>query len=142
MIMPTRPLRVLLVDDNKTFLEILARFLQENHGGEFVVVGTAGGSAEALAQANALQPQVILLDFDLPEGQRSMLIRDLRSVLPQVGIVAMTLQAPGVYDYCRQVALADGADDLILKNVLTTELLPRIQRAVQARQPPGDVPVT
>jgi CheY-like chemotaxis protein len=141
MIMPTRPLRVLLVDDNETFLEILARFLQENHDGEFVVVGTAAGSAEALAQANALQPQVILLDFDLPEGQRPALIRDL-SVLPRVGIVAMTLQNPDVYDYCRQVALADGADDLILKSALTTELLPCIQRVVQARQPPGDVPAT
>jgi len=142
MIMPTCPLRVLLVDDNETFLEILTRFLQESHGGEFVVVGTAGKSAEALAQANALQPQVILLDFDLPEGQRSALIRDLRIALPQVSIVAMTLQDPGVYDYCRRVALADGADDLILKNVLTTELLPCVQRVVQAKQTPGDVPVT
>lgn len=105
MIIPTHPLRVLLVDDNETFLEILTRFLQENHGGEFVVVGTARGIAEALAQANALQPQVILLDFDLPEGQRSALIRESRSALPQVGIVAMTLQDPGVYDYCRRVAL-------------------------------------
>ncbi len=135
--MPTHPLRILLVDDNETFLEILARFLQENRGGEFVVVGTAGGSAAALAQANALQPQVILLDFDLPRGQRSALIRDLRSALPQVSIVAMTLQDPGIYDYCRQVALADGADDLILKNVLTTELLPCIQRVVPPQQTPG-----
>ncbi|MCX6032832.1 MAG: response regulator [Chloroflexi bacterium] len=142
MIMPTRPLRVLLVDDNETFLEILTRFLLENHGGEFVVVGTAGGNAAALAQAKALQPQVILLDFDLPAGQGLALIRDLRSVLPQVSIVAMTLQAPVVYDYCRRVALTDGADDLILKNVLITELLPCVQRAVQARQPPNDVPVT
>jgi len=140
--MPTCPLRVLLVDDNETFLDILTRFLQENHSGEFVVVGTARDSAEALAQANALQPQVILLDFDLPEGQRSALIRDLRSALPQVGIVAMTLQDPAVYDFCRQVALADGADDLIVKNVLTTELLPCIQRVVQARQTPNDVPIT
>ena len=137
--MPTCPLRVLLVDDNETFLEIRARFLQENHSGEFVVLGTAGGSAEALAQANALQPQVILLDFDLPNGQRSVLIRDLRSVLPQVGIVALTLQDPSVYDYCRQVALADGADDLVLKSALITELLPCIRRVVQARQTPGDV---
>ena len=134
--MPTRPLRVLLVDDNKTFLEILTRFLQENHGGEFAVVRTSAGSAEALAQANVLQPQVILLDFDLPEGQRSPLIHDLRSRLPQVSMIAMTLQAPGVYDYCRQVAQADGADDLILKNALITELLPCIQRVVRARQTP------
>ena len=133
--MPTCPLRVLLVDDNETFLEILTRFLQENHGGEFVVVGTAGGSAEALAQASALQPQVILLDFDLPEGQSPALIRDL-SALPQVSIIAMTLQDPGVYDYCRQAALADGADDLIFKNTLITELLPCIQRVVQAKQTP------
>ena len=65
MIVPGRPIRVLVLDDNNTFLEILSRFIQENHGGEFVVVGTARESAEALAQANALQPQVALLDFDL-----------------------------------------------------------------------------
>jgi len=140
--MPTDLLRVLLVDDNETFLEALTRFLQENHGGQFVVVGTARDSAEALAQATALQPQVILLDFDQPEGQRSALIRDLRSVLPQVGIVAMTLQDPAIYDFCRQVVLADGADALILKSVLIEELLPCIQRVAQARQTPGDVPAT
>ncbi|MDE3089955.1 MAG: response regulator [Chloroflexota bacterium] len=136
--MPPFPLRILLVDDNETFLEILTRFVQENHGGEFVVVGTAGASTEALAQSIALEPQIILLDFDLPERQSAALIRDLRIALPQIGIIAMTLQDPGVYDYCRQAALADGADALILKSALATELFPCIQRVVPARQTPGD----
>jgi len=60
------PLRCLLVDDNNAFLEA-ARVLLEREGVQ--VAGVASSTAEALRQARALRPDVILVDIRL--GQES-----------------------------------------------------------------------
>jgi CheY-like chemotaxis protein len=56
------PLRCLLVDDNEAFLEA-ASLLLEREG--VTVVGVASTIAEALRQARALQPDLILVDIGL-----------------------------------------------------------------------------
>ena len=56
------PLRCLLVDDNEAFLEA-ASLLLEREG--LTVVGVASSIAEALRQASALRPDVILVDIGL-----------------------------------------------------------------------------
>ncbi len=56
------PLRCLLVDDNDAFLEA-ASVLLEREG--VTVVGVASSTAEALRQAHALRPDVILVDIGL-----------------------------------------------------------------------------
>ncbi|MGA9351022.1 MAG: response regulator transcription factor, partial [Anaerolineae bacterium] len=57
-------IRVLLVDDHEPFLRVAADFLQRQH--ELVVVGALRGGEEALAQAQELRPQVILIDLNMP----------------------------------------------------------------------------
>jgi CheY-like chemotaxis protein len=56
------PLRCLLVDDNEAFLEAASDLLQSEG---VTVVGVASSSAEALRQAGALRPDVILVDIGL-----------------------------------------------------------------------------
>jgi DNA-binding NarL/FixJ family response regulator len=56
------PLRCLIVDDNAEFLDAV-RDLLERQG--ISVVGVASTSAEALRQADALRPGVVLVDVDL-----------------------------------------------------------------------------
>ena len=56
------PLRCLLVDDSDAFLEA-ASVLLEREG--MTVVGVASSTAEALRQAHALRPDVILVDIGL-----------------------------------------------------------------------------
>ena len=58
------PLRCLIVDDNAKFLEA-ARFLLDHEG--LVVVGVATSSAEAVSQAQALRPDLALIDIQLGE---------------------------------------------------------------------------
>jgi DNA-binding NarL/FixJ family response regulator len=53
----------------------------------------------------------------------------LRKVLPSVGIIALTLLEGNAY---RQAAMAAGADDLVRKADLITDLLPAIRRVTQA----------
>src|SRR6266699_6397434 len=68
------PLRYLLVDDNDAFLEA-ARVLLEREG--VTVVGVAGAIAEALRQARALRPDVILVDIGLGDESGFDLARRL-----------------------------------------------------------------
>jgi DNA-binding NarL/FixJ family response regulator len=116
-------IRVLVVDDNEAFLRVATDFLQRHD--ELIVVGAICGGEEALAQVQDLQPQVILIGLDTPGLET---ISRLRKVLPGVGIIALTLLEGNAY---RQAALAAGADDLVLKAELTTELLPAIRRVTQ-----------
>ena len=58
------PRTVLIVDDHPTFRRS-ARLLLEAEG--YTVVGEAGDGASALAQADDLAPQVVLLDVQLPD---------------------------------------------------------------------------
>jgi DNA-binding NarL/FixJ family response regulator len=93
--------------------------LQRHH--ELTVVGAICGDKEALAQAQKLQPQVIVVGLDGPGLE---IIRRLRHVLLGAGIIALTLLNSNVY---RQAAMAAGADDVVLKAELTSDLLPAIR---------------
>jgi DNA-binding NarL/FixJ family response regulator len=115
---------VLLVDDNEAFRHVATDFLHRHH--ELTVVGAMCGGEEALAQAQDLQPQVILIGLDRPGLET---ISRLRKVLPGVGIIALTLLEGSTY---RQAALAAGADDLVAKAELITDLLPAIRRVTRA----------
>jgi DNA-binding NarL/FixJ family response regulator len=116
-------IRVLVVDDNEAFRHVATDFLQRHH--ELLVVGAICGGEQALAQAQDLQPQVILIGLDKPGLET---ISRLRNMMPGVGIIALTLLEGNTY---RQAALAAGADELVRKAELTTELLPAIRRVMQ-----------
>ncbi len=119
-------IRVLVVDDNEAFLRVATDFLRRHD--DLIVVGAICGGEEALAQVRDLQPQVILIGLDTPGLE---ILPRLRNILPGVGIIALTLLEGNAY---RQAALAAGADDLVRKAQLITELLPAIRRVTQANR--------
>ena len=118
-------IRVLLVDDNEDFRRAATDFLQRQC--ELTVIGAIRGK-KALAQAQYLQPQVVLIGLDRPGLET---ISRLRKVLPGAGIIALTLLNDNAY---RQAALAAGADDLVRKAELPIDLLPAIRRVTQANR--------
>ena len=120
-------IRVLLVDDSPTFLQITTRFLEEQEG--VVVVAAAHGGEEKLAQAPSLRPQVVVVDLGTPGLTNLETVAHLRSMMPDVSIIAMSLVRATGY---REAALAAGADDLVLKAALVTDLLPAIRRAAES----------
>jgi DNA-binding NarL/FixJ family response regulator len=121
------PTSVLLVDDNPTFLRILIDFLREEE--EILVVGTARSGEEAMVKAKELQPQVILLDLAMPGLGGLKTIPRLRSMMPDMGIIVLTVLDPNGY---REGAMAAGADDFVAKVNVSTDLIPAIQRLAQA----------
>lgn len=121
------PVRVLLVDDNQTFLRIATRYLEEH--AEIAVVAARGGGAEALAAVEELRPDVALIDLAMPDLPGLELIPRLRAAWPELGIIALTLMDADGY---RCAALAAGADEFVPKATLITELIPAIRRAAAA----------
>ena len=124
-------IRVLLVDDNTDFLKAAVDFLRRRQ--ELVLVGATDGGEQALAQAPILRPHVILIDLEMPGLADSKTIPLLRSILPGVGIVALTLLDSRPY---RKAALDAGAHAVVSKARLVSDLLPAIQRLRPVGEPP------
>jgi DNA-binding NarL/FixJ family response regulator len=68
------PLRCLIVDDNPDFLYAATRLLQ---GEGLEIVGVAASGAEAVEQARALRPGVVLLDVKLGDENGFDVVRQL-----------------------------------------------------------------
>jgi len=118
-------IRVLIVDSHQAFVSVATDFFRRDD--EVIVVGTVSGRKEALAQAEELRPQVILMDFDHLLGPKGMqIIPRLRTILPDVSIIVVAVLDIGAY---RRAALRRGADDFVSKFNLTTDLLPAVRRA-------------
>ncbi len=100
------PLRCLQVDDNEAFLEA-ASVLLEREG--LTVVGVASSIAEALRQARALKPDVILVDIGL--GDESGF--DLARLLAQDGLAddadVILISARAEMDYTELLAESPAA---------------------------------
>jgi DNA-binding NarL/FixJ family response regulator len=122
-----KPISLLLVDDNPAFLRIVTRFLQQQD--DLMVAGAARGGQEALALAQDLRPDIVLIDLAMPGLSGLETIPRLRAILPQVGIIALTMLDTNSY---WQAALAAGANDFVPKASLDTDLLPAIRRVAQA----------
>ena len=122
--------KVLLVDDNQAFREITESFL--SLAPHLVVVGSTGDGWQALTQAQRTQPDLILVDLQMPSLSGLELIPGLRRLLPCAAIIALTLMKAEFY---RQAALDAGADEFVEKAQMDGELLPTIQRLTGARIP-------
>ncbi len=100
------PLRCLLVDDNDAFLEA-ACVLLEREG--VTVVGVASNTAEALRQARALRPDVILVDIGLGEESGFDLARLLAENGQGGGADVILISAGADTDYTDLVAESPAA---------------------------------
>jgi DNA-binding NarL/FixJ family response regulator len=117
---------VLLIDDNPIFLRCATFFLKK--GADIDVVGTACGGKDALALADILKPDIALVDLSMADLPGLELIPQLRTALPRMGIIVLTLLDADDY---RKAALAAGADGFVSKHTMNKDLIPTIQRIIQ-----------
>jgi len=115
-----------LVDDDDVEMQ---RALRAGLGYHDFDVRAVGSGEEAVREAAAWRPDVILLDLGLPKKDGFAVLRELRPVTRAAVIVVSVM--PGEKDKVR--ALDAGADDYVVKPFGTEELVARI-RAVLRRQ--------
>ena len=104
-------MKVLLVDDHLLFLEALQNLLAARG---IEVAGTARDGLDALAQARALRPDVILMDIGMPRCDGLAATRAIKAELPDVKIVMLTVSAE---DEDLFEAIKSGASGYLLKSL-------------------------
>ena len=116
------PLRYLLVDDNETFLEA-ASLLLEREG--VTVVGVASSIAEALRQARALRPDIILVDIGLGDESGFDLARLLARDGQAGGADVILISTGAEADYAELIAESPAAG-FLAKSELSVRGISRI----------------
>lgn len=122
-----KPIRVLVVDDHQLFREGLAALLAA--AAETEVVGEAGTGVEAIQQA-AAEPEVVLMDIQMPDMNGIEATRRILAERPDTGVIMLTMLED---DDSLFAAMCAGARGYILKGADKREVLAAIQ-AVAAGQ--------
>ena len=120
------PIRLLVVDDHTLFRRGLVALLAAD--ARFVVVGEAGDASEAQRRAEALQPDVILLDNHLPGVAGVDALAGLREAAPQARALMLTMSED---EADLAAALRGGACGYLLKTVDGDALAQSIVRTMR-----------
>ncbi|MBT9502478.1 MAG: response regulator transcription factor [Burkholderiaceae bacterium] len=117
-----RNLRLLIVDDQPMIRRGMAMILAAEAGLE--VVGQAADGLEAIEQAMALTPDVVLMDLQMPRASGVVATREIMVGLPQTKVVVLT-----TYDDDELVfeAIRAGAHAYLLKDASESEVLDTIR---------------
>lgn len=121
-------IRVMVVDDHRVVRAGLVAFLKQRPGLE--VVGEAGDGQEAVAKAAELQPDLVLMDMQMPVLNGVEATRQIKTRWPQIQVLVLT-----TYDDDELIwgGLQAGAKGYLLKDAPPEELIRGIE-AVAAGQ--------
>jgi two-component system response regulator DevR len=121
----TKTLRILVVDDHAVVRTGLRTVLEDEEGIE--VVGEAANARESLVKAQALRPDVVLMDIRMEEGDDASGIdacREIRSELPETQVIMFT--SYGERESVLSSIMA-GATGFLTKNVGHAQLVEAIR---------------
>jgi DNA-binding NarL/FixJ family response regulator len=119
---PERALRLLIVDDQPLIRRGLAMMLATEPGIE--IVGQAADGVEAVVQALAQSPDVVVMDLQMPRASGVVATREITARLPATRVVVLT-----TYDDDELVfeAIRAGAHAYLLKDATELEVLDTIR---------------
>lgn len=116
-------IRVLIAEDQTLMRQGLRMILELSDG--FTVVGEAEDGQQAIDQALALRPDIVLMDVQMPNLNGVAATAQLSLVLPTVKVIILT-----TFDYDEYVfdGIKAGARGYMLKDILATDLLESIRK--------------
>jgi DNA-binding NarL/FixJ family response regulator len=115
-------IRILIVDDMERVRKDLCTFL--TLGGDIEVVGEASNGLEAIRLVEALCPQVVLMDLEMPVMNGYEAARQIKIKYPCCRVIILTIHAGEAE---RQQALKAGADTFVAKGAPLEVLLQAIR---------------
>jgi|GEM_PF-1617952 len=115
-------INILLVDDQELLCEVLKTWLQEES--DLKVVGVAKNGKEGLSKIEMLQPDIVLMDIDMPEMDGLNAAQIISDRFPQVKVIFLSGHEED--DYLGK-SLRTGAKGYLLKNTTAQELVAKIR---------------
>lgn len=117
------PIRVSIVEDNRGTRESLREFLDRAR--PLQCVGTHASAEEALRKIPAEEPDVVLMDINLPGMSGIDCVTRLKERMPKIQILMLTTyeESDLIFD-----SLRNGASGYLLKNMPTSELVQAIEQ--------------
>ncbi len=122
----TRRTRVLLVDDHALFREGLGMIISSQPDME--VVGEASDGLEAVVKTEALKPDLVLMDIQMPGCDGLEATRQIKRSAPDTIVVMLTVRSD---DEKLFMAIQNGAQGYLLKNMHSAELMAMLRRALE-----------
>jgi DNA-binding NarL/FixJ family response regulator len=122
--------KILVVDDHVLFREGLISLLDAQP--DFCVVGEAGSVREAIAKAHELAPDIILMDFSMPDGNGAEAAETILAVRPDIKIVFLTIHES---DEVLFASIRSGAKGYLLKNLTASMLLESLRGMARGEAP-------
>lgn len=123
-----KAIHILVVDDHTLFREGLTALL--NAAAETAVVGQASTGSEAIAQAQALAPDVVLMDIQMPDMNGIEATQRILAEQPDIGIIMLTMLED---DDSLFAAMCAGARGYILKGADKAEVLRTITAVAEGQ---------
>jgi CheY-like chemotaxis protein len=124
MLQVAPPFRILIAEDDESFLEAIALLLERDD--RFIVAGRARNGQEAIERTEETAPDAVVMDIEMPVVDGVEATRRLRAAAPELPIVAVS-----GHDYEERVLeiRQAGADDYVRKARIAAEL-PRVLAAL------------
>ena len=128
---PATPTRVLLVDDNRTFAELLARALDAEP--DLACVGHALNAEDGIAAAIRLAPDIVVMDLNLPDRDGISATAELTSRDPEMKVLILTAHPSPL---AMTQAGAAGASGFLAKDGSLDHVLSALRTARRPDPPP------
>ena len=122
------PTRVLIVEDHRVVAEGLAALI--NDQGDMKVVGNVGTVADCVPAAAELNPDIVLVDFRLPDGSGPDAAAAIRSIRPAAKMIFLTREDT---DAARFAAVQAGASAFLHKSRAAAELVAAIREVARGK---------
>lgn len=115
-------IKVVVIDDHKMVVEGLRKLIDESQSA--VVCDVAYTGSDALAVIGRCSPDVVLLDINLPDASGLDLCKEIKSLFPDLKIVALTSYSD--YSVVKRM-MANGASGYVIKNAMPDEIILSIE---------------
>ena len=116
-------MNILITDDHANVRRGLRELLADAFSG--VRFSEAGNGDEVLAQLVISQPDVLLLDINMPGRSGFEVLKDVKQIYPQLPVIMVSVQTESQYALR---CLRAGAAEYVNKNSASEELVPAVRK--------------
>jgi DNA-binding NarL/FixJ family response regulator len=115
-------MRILIVDDNKDYRKLLRRILEQQE--DLLLVAEASGGEEGVRLARQFQPDVVLMDIEMPGTNGFEATELIKEVIPTAAVLILSGRDT---EADRDRATKCGADAYLIKTISIFEILSAIR---------------